>query len=172
MRLKGKTALVTGAGSGIGRGIVEAFAREGASVAVNFCTSSEDATALVKSIRSAHGSAIAVQADITSQEAVFSLVDEVMSALGGLDILVNNAGTTSPAPFLEITLAEFCTVFDTNVHGLFYLSQLVAKQMIAQGRKGAILNLSSLVAERPFLNSAHYNASKAAVSLRLASIRE
>ena len=164
MRLKGKTALVTGAGSGIGRGIAEAFAREGASVAVNFRTNSEDAAALVASIRSDQGSAIAVQADVSSKESVRKLVDEVTSALGRIDILVNNAGTMSSLPFLEISLSEFRRVFDTNVHGLFDLSQLVAKQMIAQGSGGAILNISSLVAERPFLNSAHYNASKAAVS--------
>jgi NAD(P)-dependent dehydrogenase (short-subunit alcohol dehydrogenase family) len=164
MRLKGKTALVTGAGSGIGRGIVEAFAREGASVAVNFCTSSEAASALVESIRSAQGSAIAVQADVSSKASVHKLVDEVTSALGRIDILVNNAGTTSSVPFLEITDSDFRRIFDTNVYGLFHLSQLVAKRMIAQGKGGAILNLSSLVAERPFLNSAHYNASKAAVS--------
>jgi len=164
MRLEGKAALVTGGAQGIGRGIVEAFAREGARVAVNFGRSGEAAAELVEGIRARGGTAFAVQADVSSGQAVASMMERVLDELGRIDILVNNAGTLSSSPFLDLELAELIRVFETNVFGLFALSQLAARRMVSQGDGGAILNLSSLVAFRPFLGASHYNASKAAVT--------
>jgi glucose 1-dehydrogenase len=91
-------------------------------------------------------------------------VNEVAAAYGGIDILVNNAGVNVPAPFLQIRGADFARVMAVNVAGVFYASQAAAKAMVARGAGGCILNVSSLVATRPFANAAHYNASKAAVS--------
>ncbi|HUV07210.1 MAG TPA: SDR family oxidoreductase [Spirochaetia bacterium] len=164
MRLEGKAALVTGGSQGIGRGIAEAFAREGARVAVNFRTSGEAASELVEEIRAKNGTALALEGDVSSEKSVHDMIERVTQEFGRIDILVNNAGTSSSAPVLELGLSELRRVFETNVFGLFHISQLAAKKMIAQGEGGAILNVSSLVASRPFLNISHYNASKAAVS--------
>jgi NAD(P)-dependent dehydrogenase (short-subunit alcohol dehydrogenase family) len=165
MRLKGKVALVTGGGRGIGRAIVEAFAMEGAIVAINFNQHKEGALAAMESIRSRNGKAIIVQADVSSEESVQGMVDQVVGAYESIDILVNNAGVNSPTPFLKLTASEFKRIMEINVTGLFYVSQAVAKLMIARGKGGSILNVSSLVAQRPFSNMAHYNASKGAVSM-------
>jgi NAD(P)-dependent dehydrogenase (short-subunit alcohol dehydrogenase family) len=106
-----------------------------------------------------------VQADVSSEERVQGMVNETVRTFGTIDILVNNAGVNSPAPFMEISGAEFERIMETNVNGVFYVSQAVARIMIDRGKGGSILNVSSLVTQRPFFNMAHYNASKAAVSL-------
>lgn len=165
MRLKEKVALVTGASRGIGRAIAEAFAAEGAKVAIGFGQHKEGALAAMEAIKARNGNAITVQADVSSEESVRGMVDRAVDAFGRIDILVNNAGVNSPAPFMKLTASEFRRIMETNVHGVFYVSQAVAKLMIARGKAGSILNISSLVAQRPFWNMAHYNASKGAVSV-------
>jgi len=165
MRLTGRVALVTGGSRGIGRAIAEAFAMEGASVAINFNQHREGALAAMKSIQSRNGTAIIVRADVSNEESVRGMMDEVVGAYGAIDILVNNAGANSPTPFIQLSAAEFKRIMEVNVLGVFSVSQAAAKLMIARGRGGSILNVSSLVAQRPFLNMAHYNASKGAVSM-------
>jgi NAD(P)-dependent dehydrogenase (short-subunit alcohol dehydrogenase family) len=165
MRLKDKVALVTGGSRGIGRAIAEAFATEGARVAINFSQRIDDARATLESIQSRNGKAMLVQADVSSAEAVQGMVEKVAGAHGGIDILVNNAGVNSPTPFMQLSASVFTRTLEINVLGVFYVSQAVARLMIARGKGGSILNVSSLVAHRPFLNMAHYNASKGAVSL-------
>ncbi len=164
MKLKDKVALVTGGGRGIGRAIAEGLAREGATVAINYSQSKEGALAAVEAIRANQGKAMVIQADVSSEPAAQAMVSRVVESYGGIDILVNNAGVSSPAPFLQISSTEFRRIMEVNVAGVFFTSQAAAKAMIARGRGGCILNVSSLVASRPFANSAHYNASKAAVS--------
>ncbi len=165
MKLKGKVALVTGASRGIGRAIAEAFALEGASVAINFNHHKDGALAALEAITSRSGHAITVQADVRSEQSVQEMVDRVVGNFGTIDILVNNAGVNSPAPFMELTASEFKRIMEINVNGVFFVSQAVAKVMIARERGGSILQVSSLVVRRPFVNMAHYNASKGAVSL-------
>ncbi len=165
MRLREKVALVTGGSRGIGRAIAEAFALEGARVAINFSQHKEGALAAMESIQSRNGKAIIVQADVSAEESVLGMIDQVVGAYGNIDILVNNAGVNSPTPFMQLSASEFKRILEVNVLGLFYVSQAVAKLMIARGKGGSILNVSSLVAQRPFVNMAHYNASKGAVSM-------
>ena len=164
MKLKSKVALVTGGGRGIGRAIAEGLAREGATVAVNYSQSREGALAAVEAIRARQGQAMAIQADVSAEPAAQAMVRQVVESYGGIDILVNNAGVSSPAPFLQVGAAELRRILEVNVAGVFFASQAAAKAMIARGRGGCILNVSSLVASRPFANAAPYNASKAAVS--------
>ncbi len=95
MRLKGRVALVTGGSRGIGRAIAEAFALEGARVAINFSQHKEGALAAMESIQSRNGKAIIVQADVSAEESVQGMMDQVVGAYGGIDILVNNAGVSS-----------------------------------------------------------------------------
>ena len=164
MKLKDKVALVTGGGRGIGRAIAEGFAREGAVVAINYHQGEDGARATREAIQSRNGKAIIIQGDVSSEPAANAMVSQVVDVLGGIDILVNNAGVNFPAPFLQIRAAEFERVIGVNVAGVFYVAQAAARVMVARGIGGCILNVSSLVATRPFANGAHYNASKAAVS--------
>ena len=122
MRLEGKTALVTGAGSGIGKCIAETYAREGARVAL----ADIDLGAAKAAARSIGNNAIAVRCDVTKKAEIAAAVEETLSAFGGLDILVNNAGATHVnKPMLEIDEAEFDRIFAVNVKGIFLFCQAV-----------------------------------------------
>ena len=164
MKLTGKVALVTGGGRGIGRAIAEGLARAGATVAINYSKSKEGAEAALVAIQTKGGRAMIIQADLSAEAETAAMVNTVVAAYGGVDILVNNAGVNAPAPFLKIRAEDFSRIMAINVAGVFYASQAAAKAMIARKTGGSILNVSSLQATRPFLNGAHYNASKAAVS--------
>lgn len=166
-RLRGKTALVTGGGQGIGRGMSEAFAREGARVAVNYLDRPEirkAAEAVVEAIRAKGGEALAVEGDVGDEASIVRMVERVSAEFGPVELLVNNAGVMSSMPVLEIEPSELRRILEINVIGLFTVSRLVAKQMVSRAVGGAIVNISSLAADRPFLYCAHYNASKAAVT--------
>lgn len=164
MRLKNKYALVTGGSRGIGRAIAEAFAREGAIVAVNYVQNKVAANETVQSIKSFGGNAIPIQADVRSIDSVRLMVDKVKREFGRIDILVNSAGVLSRIPFLELDASEFERIIDTNVKGVFFTAQTVAHVMVSQS-EGVILNISSVCGQRPQLKLPHYCASKAAVSM-------
>jgi NAD(P)-dependent dehydrogenase (short-subunit alcohol dehydrogenase family) len=164
MKLKGKVALVTGARRGIGKAIALGFAREGADVIVN-ARNPEGAASVAEEIEASGQRSGHFIADVSDPDAVCSMIEKVMENFGRIDILVNNAGVSSAAPFLELDLSEVKRIIETNVLGLFYVSQQVARAMVTLGDGGAILNISSLNASKPFFNSAHYNASKGAVTM-------
>jgi len=169
--LSGKVAVVTGASRGIGKGIALALASEGATVYVTGRTVTPGSSPLPGTVgetaarcNSRGGMGIAVPVDHGRDDQVAALFAQIEREQGRLDILVNNAGVLSAAPFLELSSAEFRRIFQVNVFGLAHASQIAARQMAAQGTGGAILNVSSLNAATPFRNTAHYSASKAAVS--------
>ena len=147
MKLEGKTAIVTGGGSGIGQGICLRYAREGASVVVADLDTA-GAEKVVEEIKSADGKALAVTVDVTDREGVKNMVAAAVKEFGGLDILVNNAGVGKIIPFLETTEADFDFFFGVNCKGLMICSQEAAKQMIAQNRGGKIVNLASQAGRR------------------------
>jgi len=157
-------ALVTGGSRGIGRAIAEGFAREGATVAINYIQNKAAADETVQSIKSFGGNAIAIQADVRSINSVRLMVDEARREFGRIDILVNSAGVLSRIPFLELDALEFKRIIDTNLKGVFLTAQTVARVMVSQG-EGVILNISSVCGQRPQLKLTHYCASKAAVSM-------
>jgi D-sorbitol dehydrogenase (acceptor) len=162
MLLEGKTAIVTGGGSGIGRGISLRYAREGASIVVadlNLAAAEKVAQEIV----SAGGKALTVQMDVTDRETVKGMVSAAVQKFGGLDILVNNAGLGKIIPFMETTEADFDLIFSVNCKGLMICSQEAAKQMIAQNRGGKIINLASQAGRRGESLVMAYCASKAAV---------
>jgi acetoin reductase-like protein len=162
MLLEGKTAIVTGGGSGIGHGICLRYAREGASIVVadlNLAAAEKVAGEIV----TAGGKALAVQMDVTDREAVKGMVSAAVQEYGGLDILVNNAGLGKIIPFMETTEADFDLIFSVNCKGLMICSQEAAKQMIAQNRGGKIINLASQAGRRGESLVMAYCASKAAV---------
>src|SRR5947207_12862610 len=143
MRLQDKTALVTGAGRGIGREIALAFAREGADVAVNYVRDAAAAQRTVDEIGALGRRAVAIQADTARAEQVARLADEAVAALGHLDVLVNNAAVMSRVPFLELSEQEWDRVLDVSLKGVFLVGQAVARHMVAR-RAGAIVNISSM----------------------------
>lgn len=162
MRLDGKVAIVTGGGSGIGKAIAEALAREGASVAVADL-SINAAESVAKDIGASGSSAIAIEIDVRFEHQADAMVARVVDEFGGLDILVNNAGVGRIIPFLETTRADWDVMFDVNCKGLLWCSQAAARQMIAQGRGGKIINLASQAGRRGEALVLAYCASKACV---------
>ncbi len=158
MRLKDRTALITGGAQGIGRAIAERYAREGATVAVADIDPAAEATA-----RTIGGSAYAVRLDVTSEESIDAAVETVTKRSGGIDILVNNAAVFDMAPVLEATPASYDRLFDVNVKGLFFTLQTVARAMVERGKGGKIVNMASQAGRRGEALVAFYCATKAAV---------
>ena len=166
MRLKGKTALVTGAGQGFGYGIAEAFAREGARVA---CLDLKADVAEAAAKRFGDG-AVAISADVSKREDVQRAAKELLHAFGRLDVLVNNAGTTHRnKPLLEVEEAEFDRIFAVNVKAIFLTAQAFVPHMREKGG-GVFVNVGSTAALRPRPGLAVYNASKGAVHVMTKSL--
>ncbi len=160
--LDGKTALVTGAATGIGRAIAVTLARAGARVAVNHLGRAAEARHVVKEIAAAGATAIEVEADITKAAKVEAMVIKVRGALGQIDILVNNAGVILEKPFLETTEEDWDFVLNADLKGVFLCSRAVMPAMVERG-SGVVINIAS---ELGFLGReryAPYCAAKAGV---------
>ena len=159
MQLKGKVAIITGAARGIGRAIAERYANEGAKVVI-----ADINEAGAQDVATAIGSgALGLRLDVTAQDSIDAMVARVVAECGGIDILVNNAGLFDLAPIVEITRESYRKVYAVNVEGLLFTLQAVAKQMIAQGRGGKIINFASQAGRRGEALVAIYCSSKAAV---------
>jgi 3-oxoacyl-[acyl-carrier protein] reductase len=162
-RLENKVALITGASRGIGRATALAFAREGASVIVNYAKSRDGAEAVVKQIRESGGAAEAVQADVGDRAQVDSMARRAIERFGRIDLLVNNAGITIPGETLTLSTDDLDTLMATNVKGVIHCVQACAPSMIEHGG-GKIANVSSIAAIGTALHgSTTYAATKAAV---------
>lgn len=162
MKLEGKVAIVTGAGSGIGKAIAVAYAREGASVVVADLAVSA-AESVASELVSVGSRALAIETDVRLEDQADLMVEAAVREFGSLDILVNNAGVGRIIPFLETTRADWDLMFDVNCKGLLWCSQAAARQMIAQGRGGKIINLASQAGRRGEALVIAYCASKACV---------
>ncbi|WP_318614906.1 SDR family oxidoreductase [Sporosarcina sp. YIM B06819] len=163
-KLKGKTALITGGDSGIGRAVAVAFAKEGANVAIAYLGEQEDidANKTVELIESYGGKARKVRVDISEEEHCEQLIDEVVNEFGGLNILVNNAGKQFPQDdILSISADQLRETFDTNFFGLFYLTK-AALQHMTDG--DAIINTSSVTAYNGSADLMDYSATKGAIT--------
>ena len=164
LHLKNKVALVTGGSRGLGRAISLALAAEGAGVAVNYRESADKARAVADEITKAGGRAVAVRADIAREAEVVAMFGEVEKALGPVAVLVNNAAYCPVVPTTQITAEEWDRAFQVNVTGTFLCSREMIRRLLALGRKGRIVNVSSQAA---FLGSesgkSAYDASKGAV---------
>jgi 3-oxoacyl-[acyl-carrier protein] reductase len=166
MRLDGKTALVTGAGSGIGKCIAETYAREGAWVAL----ADINLDAAKAAARAIGNNAIAVRCDVTQKPEIAAALDETLSAFGSLDILVNNAGATHVnKPMLEIGEAELDHIYAVNVKGVFLFCQAVVPHFRKRG-SGTIINIGSTAGLRPRPGLSAYNATKGAVHILTKSL--
>ncbi|MBI4550891.1 MAG: glucose 1-dehydrogenase [Candidatus Latescibacteria bacterium] len=161
-RLSDKVAVVTGAGQGIGRAIALRLAREGANVAIadlNPTTAGQTAI----DIRQLGRRATAVTVNVAQVSQIPPMIAQVVNELGHVDILVNNAGVVQIKPLLDVTEEGWNRVVDVNMKGLFFCLQAAAKQMIAQGTGGRIINMSSVSGRGGRADSSHYAASKMAV---------
>jgi 3-oxoacyl-[acyl-carrier protein] reductase len=166
VRLEGQVALVTGGGTGIGRGISMAFAREGAHVAVNYSKSRDKAEDTVRQIEAAGGRAIALQGDVSREADARRLVESAVREWGRLDILVNNAGWTRRTPHNDLealTDEVWQKTLGVNVLGAWYCVKHAVPQMQRQGR-GVVINVTSVAAFNGLGSSMAYCASKAALT--------
>jgi NAD(P)-dependent dehydrogenase (short-subunit alcohol dehydrogenase family) len=163
MRLANKVALVTGAAQGIGKGIAQACAAEGADVVINDLRCSAHTDELAEWIRKQGRRAIVVQADVTSREQVEAMFERAWNELGAVDVLVNNAGIETIVPFLEMTDKQWDDVTITNLKSGWMCSQIFCRRAIAAKRKGAIVNLGSIQAGRVLPGRTHYAPSKLAI---------
>ena len=170
-RLADRVALITGGGSGIGRACALRFAQEGARV----CVADLDAKSAAETARQVEAQghqAVSVQVDTTDEAATAAMVERCVAAFGGVDVLIAAAGVGSPRrtgaestqPFtaLTIPLAQFRSVIDVNLYGVLLSNQAVARWMVAHQRRGAIVNLASIMSRMPSTGAA-YSVSKAGV---------
>jgi len=160
--LKGRTAIVTGAGQGMGRAVARALAERGARVVAN----DVDAGKAERAARELHdrgAEALAIQADVTDAAAVRSMVERTIERFGGVQILVNNAGTLRPTKVIDIEEAEWDLVIEVNLKGTFLCSQAVLPAM-QEARWGRIVNFSSTAGKNiSTVGGAHYTAAKAGI---------
>lgn len=175
--LNGQVAIVTGGGTGIGKGVVERLIKEGMSVVINGVdiVSSDDnqygdrkiggyqaAIKLASQIKSQGGQAIAYEADVTKAEQMANLVSETVKTYGKLDLLVNSAGVVTSASVVDLTEHDWDAMMTINAKGTFLSNQAVLTQMLKQ-EKGKIINISSIAGKQGYAGLAHYCASKFAV---------
>jgi NAD(P)-dependent dehydrogenase (short-subunit alcohol dehydrogenase family) len=175
--LAGRVALVTGAGMGIGRGIGEALAARGATVAFQASHSIDGAHEAAASVSARGGKAVALQGDLTQIANARRAVDETVERFGRLDILVNNAGVTRSVPFLETTEETYAEEFDLNIRAMFFAAQR-ATPHLERGDGPCILNITSVHGFAGMPNHTAYAATKGAIiaftrqlSIELAPLR-
>ncbi|MBL8865758.1 MAG: SDR family oxidoreductase [Gemmataceae bacterium] len=160
MKLLGKTALVTGAARGIGKGCAIELARAGANVAINDLTASPEAEATVAEIRAMGRQAVLIEGDVFERPSCESVAARAIEALGRLDLFVSNPAYSRRGDFLDYDPDLFERVLKGTLFGGFHMSQLVARHMVARGGGGKIVFVSSVHARIPFARSVAYNAAK------------
>jgi glucose 1-dehydrogenase len=160
MSLQGKTVIVTGGNSGIGMAIVLAVAQDGANVVIDYVANPEAAEELESRVVALGERAIGVEADVSKVADLQVLVDSAVKTFGRLDVMVNNAGVETRTSILETTEKQYDFVMDVNLKSAFFGTQLAAKQMIAQGGGGRIINVTSVHEDWPMPGNTAYCLSK------------
>ena len=159
-----KVALVTGAGSGIGKAIATLFVQQGIKTAI-VDIDGEKARQLAADLRGSPGEVLSLAGDVGSTEEVERVVSETVRAFGEISIVVNNAGIQTERPFLELPVADWDSVINTNLKGTFLVSQASAKAMVRDSVAGRIVNITSVHQDMPRSGIAHYAASKGGVQM-------
>ncbi|GAC1569814.1 MAG: SDR family oxidoreductase [Pseudarthrobacter sp.] len=160
MLLKDKTVIVTGGNSGIGEAIVLAAAAAGANIVIDYVAHPEETSSLIARIEAAGGKAVGLEADISTVAGLQALVQTAVENFSRLDVLVNNAGIETRTSVLETSEEQYQKVLDINLKSAFFGTQLAAKQFIAQGTPGVILNISSVHEDWPMPGNTAYCVSK------------
>lgn len=177
--LDGQRAIVTGANSGIGEAIARGLAEAGAAVVVNYVAGDESAQRVVDDIRRQGGRAMAIKADVSSEDEVQGMFARAIAEFGSLDILVNNAGLQQDAPFHEMTLAQWRKVLDVNLTGQFLCAREAVREFLRRGLLpelscsiGKIICLSSVHDVIPWAGHANYAASKGGVAMLMKTMAQ
>ena len=161
--LEGKTVIITGASRGIGKGIAEVFAKQGANIAFTYRSSDEKANILEKEL-SANGCKVkGYKSDASDFEAAQQLAANVIDEFGSIDVLVNNAGITKDGLLMRMSEEDFDNVMNINMKSVFNMTKAVLRPMLKQ-KKGSIINMSSVVGVKGNAGQANYSASKAAIN--------
>ena len=163
--LQGKVAIVTGGNSGIGKAIVEYLAELGAQVVIDYRSHPEATEELEREIGSYGGSSFGVQADVSKLDDIQRLIDAAVAQYGRVDVMVNNAGVETRTSVLDTTPEQYDKVLDVNLRGVFFATQYAAKQMIAQGGGGRIINISSVHEDWPMPGNTAYCLAKGGVRM-------
>ncbi|MDE3143553.1 MAG: SDR family oxidoreductase [Bacteroidota bacterium] len=179
LKLKGQSALVTGANSGIGKGVALALAKEGANVVINYVTHPEAAQEVVKEIEDLGGNAIAIMADVSKEDEVQHMFQEMFAHFGTIDILVNNAGLQKDSPFKDMSLADWQLVLNINLTGQFLCAREAVREFIRRGlvperskALGKIICMSSVHEVIPWGGHVNYATSKGGVMMLMKSMAQ
>jgi glucose 1-dehydrogenase len=159
-QLDQKVAVITGSDSGIGRAIAIEFAREGATVVVNYAHSQQKAEEVLQTIKKNNGKAIVIQADVSQYQQVAHLIQQTVQQFDRLDIMVNNAGMEIHSPFLDETEENFDRVLGVDLKGAFFGAQLAAREMVKRKTAGRIINISSVHEDLPMPGNVPYCCAK------------
>jgi NAD(P)-dependent dehydrogenase (short-subunit alcohol dehydrogenase family) len=162
--LRGLTAVAIGGSGVLGGALVDALAMAGARVAIAYHTGRDRAEAKVREVEGRGGEAMTVQADASSKSDLERACADIVGRWGGIDIVLNAPGVNSATPFLDITEEEWLRIMETNLKSMFLSCQVFGRQMIAQGRGGSIINISSASSGPPLSRVPTYSASKAGVN--------
>lgn len=165
MKLKNKVALITGSSQGIGRGIAERFAAEGADVVINYSGNAARAQETLQAVEAVGRRGLVVQGDVSKTDDIKKLFATALEHFGHLDILVNNAGVETHAPFWDVAESDYDRVLNVNLKGVFFATQEFVKHLRHTKRRGKIINISSVHEELPFPNFTAYCASKGGVKM-------
>ncbi len=166
-----KVALVTGSDSGIGRAIALAFAREGASVVINYAHAQDRAEEVRQIIEQQyHGQALVLQADVSQYQQALGLIQQTVEHFKGLDIMVNNAGMEIHSPFLDVTEEQFDRVVGVDLKGAFFCAQAAARAMVERKTPGRIINVSSVHEDLPMPQNVPYCCAKGGMRMLMRTI--
>lgn len=169
-RLAGKVVAVTGGDQGIGRGIVERFAADGADVALCYRSNKAGADEVVAAVKKAGRKAAAFQCDVSNIAEGQRFISDAVKELGRIDILVNNAGLERRADFWDVTEKDYDTVLNVNLKGPFFLTQAFVRHRMQAKAGGKVINISSVHEELPFPHFASYCASKGGVKMLMRNL--
>ena len=161
--LEGKNVIITGASRGIGKGIAEVFASQGANIAFTYLSSDKKAKALELELAANGCKAKGYKSDASNFKAAQQLAIDVIKDFGSIDVLVNNAGITKDGLIMRMSEEDFDSVMDVNMKSVFNMTKAVLPTMLKQ-RKGSIVNMSSVVGVKGNAGQANYSASKAAIN--------
>ena len=178
-KLQGQTALVTGANSGIGKGIAIALANDGANVVINYVSKPEEADAVVEEIKANGGNAIALKADVSNEAEVQEMFRQAIAHYGTIDILVNNAGLQKDSPFKDMSLADWQLVINVNLTGQFLCAREAVREFLRRGMiperskaLGKIICVSSVHEVIPWGGHVNYATSKGGIMMLMKSMAQ
>lgn len=178
-KLKGQSALVTGANSGIGLAVAKALANDGANVVVNYVTRPEDADEVVNQIKNDGGNAVAIRADVSNEQQVQSMFQQMYDTYGTIDILVNNAGIQKDSPLESMSLADWQLVLNVNLTGQFLCAREAVKEFLKRGiikerscAAGKIICMSSVHEVIPWAGHVNYATSKGGIHMMMQSMSQ